>query len=145
MSAPDAPSAGSSSAVAPGATTSAPSPTLPKSKSGARAALEYTGIPPSWFEKRPRLPSRNWLIFLSVTAGLTGLYVYDRREVKRVRAEYVDRVKHLGEVPLHPMDLPRKVRVLGARWPGDEDHERNTQYFRKYVKVRRDPLLSLSC
>lgn len=108
-----------------------------------RAALEYTGIPPSWFSKRPKLPSRNWLIFLSATSGLAGLYIYDRREVRRVRQEYADKVKHLAEEPLHSLDLPRKVRVLGARWPADEDHERNVKHFRKYVKVRICLLLCL--
>lgn len=139
MSAPDvAPPPPSSTVASPSAPTGPPKP-----KSGARAALEYTGIPPSWFEKRPRLPSRNWLIFLSVTGGLAALYTYDRRECARVRTLYVDRVKHLAESPLHPMDLPRKVRVLGARCPADEDYERNARYFRKYVKVCRGRPVSL--
>jgi mitochondrial import inner membrane translocase subunit TIM54 len=93
------------------------------------------GIPPSWFEKRPKLPSRNWLIFLSVTASLTGFYIYDRRECKRIRQEYVDRVKHLAEAPLGTMELPRKVTVYGGKWPGDDEYDRSMKYFRKYVKV----------
>ncbi|EEB88210.1 hypothetical protein MPER_14081, partial [Moniliophthora perniciosa FA553] len=43
----------------------------PIKKSGARAALEFTGIPPSWFDKRPKLPSRNWLIFWTITGSIT--------------------------------------------------------------------------
>lgn len=106
-----------------------------KPKTGVRVALEFSGIPPSWFEKRPRLPSRNWLIFWGVVATTTGYYIYDRRECKRIRQEYVDRVSPLAQVPLHSLDLPRKVVVYGAKWPGDEDHERNIKHFRKYVKV----------
>ena len=105
-------------------------------KSGVRAALEHTGIPPSWFEKRPKLPSRNWLIFLSVTTSIVSYYVYDRRECKRIRAEYASRVAHLAEEPLRTTDMPRKVTVYGAKWPGDEDHDKSLRFFRKYVKVR---------
>jgi import inner membrane translocase subunit TIM54 len=142
---PDAPPAGaaastptpptpSATAAAPAA---APAPGPPKPKSGLRSALEYTGVPPSLFDKRPRLPSRNWLIFLSVTASVAGFYAYDRRECRRIRAEYAARVAHLADAPLHPLDLPRKVTVYAAKWPGDDDWDRNALYFRKYVKVRR--------
>ncbi|KAF8559748.1 hypothetical protein OG21DRAFT_1493038 [Imleria badia] len=31
-------------------------------------------------------------------------------------------------------DLPRKVVVYGAKWPGDEDHQRAVKFFKKYVK-----------
>ncbi|KAG2157505.1 inner membrane protein import complex subunit Tim54-domain-containing protein [Suillus clintonianus] len=105
-----------------------------KSKSGVRAALEFTGIPPSWFEKRPKLPSRNWLIFLSVTTSIVSYYAYDRRECRRIRDEYASRVEHLAKDPLGTADLPRKVTVYGAKWPGDEDHDKSLRFFRKYVK-----------
>lgn len=105
-------------------------------KSGVRAAFEYTGIPPSWFDKRPKLPSRNWLIFLSVTTSIVACYVYDRRECRRIRADYSSRVEYLAKDPLGTTDLPRKVTVYGAKWPGDEDHDKSLRFFRKYVKVR---------
>ena len=107
----------------------------PRKKSGFRTALEFTGIPPSWFDKRPRLPSRNWLIFLSVTQSLIACYVYDRRQSQKIRQEYVDRVKHLAAEPLHSLDFPRTVTVYSAKWPGDDDWDRGSRYFRKYVKV----------
>ncbi|KAK7694045.1 hypothetical protein QCA50_003621 [Cerrena zonata] len=102
--------------------------------SGVKAALRYTGIPPSWLDKRPSIPSRNWLIFIGVTSTITGWYIYDRRQCKNIRQEYVDKVKHLSEVPLHSLDYPRKVTVYGSKWPGDEDSDRSLRYFRKYVK-----------
>lgn len=114
---------------------SAPKPSQVQ-KSGVRAAFEYTGIPPSWFDKRPKLPSRNWLIFLSVTTSIVAYYVYDRRECRRIRADYSSRVEHLAKEPLGTTDLPRKVTVYGAKWPGDEDHDKSLKFFRKYVKVR---------
>ena len=109
---------------------------------GVKAALRYTGIPPSWLDKRPSLPSRNWLIFLGVTSTITGWYIYDRRQCKSIRQEYADKVKHLSEVPLHSLDYPRKVTVYGSKWPGDEDSDRSLRYFRKYVKVRANALFS---
>jgi len=112
-----------------------PSPPHPTKQSGFRTALQYTGIPPSWLDKRPRLPSRNWLIFLSVTQSIIAYYAYDRHQSRKIRQEYVDRVKHLAEDPLQTLDFPRTVTVYGAKWPGDEDWDRASRYFRKYVKV----------
>ncbi|OCH92101.1 hypothetical protein OBBRIDRAFT_833703 [Obba rivulosa] len=103
-------------------------------QSGLKAALQYTGIPPSWLDKRPKLPSRNWLIFLGVTSAVAGYYIYDRHQCTRIKEEYVGKVKHLAEGPLHSLDYPRKVTVYGAKWPGDEDYGRGILYFRKYVK-----------
>ncbi|KAI0811015.1 inner membrane protein import complex subunit Tim54-domain-containing protein [Irpex lacteus] len=102
--------------------------------SGIKTVLQYTGIPPSWLDKRPKLPSRNWLIFLSVTSAITGYYLYDRKQCKEIRQEYVEKVKHLSKVPLPSMALPRKVTVYGCKWPNDEDYDRSLKYFRKYVK-----------
>jgi hypothetical protein len=112
-------------------------PDVASKPSGAASALRYTGIPPSWFQKRPKLPSRNWLIFWTVLGSLTSLYIYDRREVKKIRQNYVERVHWRAEEKLNPLDLPRKVRVYACRWPGDDDHDRSMKYFRRYVKVRR--------
>ncbi|KAH7923547.1 hypothetical protein BV22DRAFT_1068544 [Leucogyrophana mollusca] len=106
----------------------------PKPKSGVRVALEYTGIPPSWLDKRPKLPSRNWLIFLTVTTSVASYYIYDRRECKRIRRSYAERVEHLAQEPLASSDMPRKVTVYGCKWPGDEEYDRSMKYFRKYVK-----------
>lgn len=116
-------------------------PTAPQpQESGIKAALKYTGIPQSWLSKRPRLPSRNWLIFIGVTATVTGYYVYDRQQCKAVRQAYVDKVKDFAGAPLHSHDFPRKVTVYGAKWPDDEDSDRAIKYFRKYVKVRASTL-----
>lgn len=121
---------------------------FPKSQppqSGIKTVLQYTGIPPSWLDKRPKLPSRNWLIFLSLTSSIAGYYFYDRRECKKIRQEYVDKVQHLSKLPLHSMDFPRKVTVYGCKWPADEEYDRSLKYFRKYVKVRNTVILRLMC
>ncbi|KIK31007.1 hypothetical protein PISMIDRAFT_128364, partial [Pisolithus microcarpus 441] len=69
----------------------------PATKSGIRAALEYTGIPQSWLSARPRLPSRNWLIFITLTSSVLSYYTYDRHQARKIRASYIDRVKHFSE------------------------------------------------
>ncbi|KIY50752.1 hypothetical protein FISHEDRAFT_38397 [Fistulina hepatica ATCC 64428] len=109
------------------------SPSSPR-PSGIRTVLQYTGIPPSWLDKRPKLPSRNWLIFLSATGSLVSYYAYDRRQCRKIRQHYVDEVSHFSEEPLPPTGLVRKVTVLGCKWPGDEDYGRSLRHFRKYVK-----------
>lgn len=113
----------------------APSEALAVKNPGIRLVLKYSGIPTSWLDKPPKLPSRNWLIFISVTSSIAGLYVYDRRECKKIKQHYIDRVRELSERPSSPMDLPRKVTVYGAKWPGDEEYDASIKYFRKYVKV----------
>lgn len=47
----------------------------------------------------------------------------------------MDKVKHLAEIPVDPFEVPRRVTVYGAKWPGDEEHDQSLKYFRKYVKV----------
>lgn len=103
---------------------------------GIHSVLRYTGIPPSWFTKRPKLPSRNWLIFIGVTSSLVGLYAYDRKKCKEIRKYYTSRVEDLAQQPMGSLELPRKVTVYTSKWPGDEDYTRSLRYFRKYVKVR---------
>ncbi|KAJ4492660.1 inner membrane protein import complex subunit Tim54-domain-containing protein [Lentinula edodes] len=122
------------------------SPYSQKPKSGFVAALEYTGIPPSLL-KRPKLPGRNWLIFFGVTGSLVGAYIYDRRQCRALREEYIGRVKNLAEeYSWHDgsgletlgkdahLAWPRKLTVYAARWPGDEDYDVAMKYFRRYLK-----------
>lgn len=101
---------------------------------GALDALQHTGIPVGWL-KRPKLPSRNWLIFWGVVSGLSYLYWDDRRQCRRIKDEYVSKVRHLAEVPLGSMELPRKVDVYACKWPGDEEYDRSLKFFKRYVKV----------
>ncbi|KAJ7827537.1 inner membrane protein import complex subunit Tim54-domain-containing protein [Mycena olivaceomarginata] len=76
----------------------------------------------------------NWLIFLSVTSSVAGLYIYDRQQCKAIRKSYVEKVKDLADEPVGSLYRPRKVIVYGGKWPGDEDHDQTLKYFRKYVK-----------
>ena len=103
---------------------------------GFRASLEHTGVPRSVLTWKPRLPSRNWTIFLTVVGTITYLYYDDRRQCKAIREQYLDRVRYRGLEPTgSSLELPRKVKVIGAKWPEDDDDDRALRYFRKYVKV----------
>jgi import inner membrane translocase subunit TIM54 len=104
------------------------------SPGGAFDALEHTGIPKGWL-RRPRLPSRNWLIFWGVVSSLSCLYWYDRRQCRLIKEEYTARVCHLSEAPLGTKELPRRVDVYACKWPGDEEYDRSLKFFKRYVKV----------
>lgn len=85
---------------------------------------------------KPRLPSRNWTIFFTVVGTISYLYYDDRKQCDRIKQEYIDRVKSRAQEPTSgSMDVIRKVKVMGALWPSDEDDDRALRHFRKYVKV----------
>ncbi|KZT54427.1 hypothetical protein CALCODRAFT_510756 [Calocera cornea HHB12733] len=103
--------------------------------SGIRSVLMYTGIPPSLLRMpKLRLPSRNWLIFLGVIGSTTALFVYDRRECRRIRREACEKVAWMADLPLDPQGTVRRVKVYAARQPGDDESAKGMLYFRKWVK-----------
>ncbi|KAF2746581.1 hypothetical protein M011DRAFT_478178 [Sporormia fimetaria CBS 119925] len=82
---------------------------------------------------RMKLPSRNWLIFLTITGSWTGAVLYDRREKKRIQRKYTALVSHIASEPLDPQQMPRKLSVYISAPPADSliparDH------FNEYVK-----------
>lgn len=82
---------------------------------------------------RPRLPSRNWMIFLSITATFTAAVIYDKREKKRAQRKWCKLVEHIAKEPLGRQEMPRKLTVFLESPPGDglrtaQDH------FKEYVK-----------
>ncbi|TEA11896.1 Mitochondrial import inner membrane translocase subunit tim54 [Colletotrichum sidae] len=87
-----------------------------------------------------RLPSRNWMIFLSLTATFSAAVIYDRREQRRATARWARAVAPLAQEPIpNASQLPRKLTVLIEAPPGDglrvaQDH------FLAYIK----PILAAS-
>ncbi|KAL4892143.1 mitochondrial import inner membrane translocase subunit Tim54 [Aspergillus ambiguus] len=82
---------------------------------------------------RLRLPSRNWMIFLTITGSFTAALVYDRREKRHAQQKWCDLVAHLSRDTLPVEQTRRKVTVYLAAPPGDglrvaRDH------FKEYVK-----------
>lgn len=89
--------------------------------------LRMMGIP------RLRVPSRNWSIFWALTGSIAGGIWYDRRERRRVRQEWKDKVSHLANVPISALELPRKVTVYIAPPPNDY-LDATLKHFRDYIK-----------
>lgn len=99
-------------------------------------ALRLLGLPPL-----PRkLPSRNWLIFWTVTTTVTAAIIYDSREKRRATARWAAAVTPLAHQPIsNPSAMPRRITVFLEAPPGDtlraaQDH------FSTYIK----PILASS-
>jgi len=80
-----------------------------------------------------KLPSRNWMIFLTVTGSISAAVIYDKREKRRVQRKWCKLVEHLAKEPLDPRMMPRKLTVFLEAPPTDglrlaQDH------FKDYVK-----------
>ncbi|KAI9369954.1 import inner membrane translocase subunit tim54 [Aspergillus egyptiacus] len=116
----------SSSAAASGqaqtaAPTSAPKPQNP--------AMEMMGLP----RMRFKLPSRNWMIFLTITGSFTAAVIYDRREKRRAQKKWCDLVAHLSKETLPIEETRRKLTVFLAAPPGDGLRTAR-EHFKEYVK-----------
>ncbi|KAL2758804.1 hypothetical protein ACRALDRAFT_2040888 [Sodiomyces alcalophilus JCM 7366] len=124
------------------ATSTAPKPNAsPSSAPGYKAlernpAFRMLGLP-----SLPRkLPSRNWMIFFTVTGSFSAAVIYDRREKKRATARWARAVAPLASEPVpNPSQLPRKLTVMLSAPPGEgvrvaQDH------FLEYIK----PVLAAS-
>lgn len=87
-----------------------------------------------------KLPSRNWMIFWTVSTAISAAIIYDKRETKRATARWAHAVEHLGKEPItNPCAMPRKLTIFLSSPPGDglriaQDH------FTEYVK----PVLAAS-
>lgn len=112
--------------VAPALADTSASKPMPK-KQWKSPALRMMGIP------RFSLPSRNWLIFWSVVAGLGGGIAYDRYEQKQIRAKWMKHVEHYGLETYGNDRIPRKVSIFVAP-PPDNVLDASMKYFRKYIK-----------
>lgn len=82
---------------------------------------------------RWKLPSRNWIIFLSITGSWTAAVVYDRREKKRIQHKWSKMVEHIAKESANERQMPRKLTVYLSAPPADglvaaRDH------FNEYVK-----------
>lgn len=97
----------------------------------------YLGIPQAVLDWRPKMPGPKMTVFLAVTAGLTGAYIYDRRECKRIQQDYIDKVRWMREQTLESDELARRIKVYGARVPEDGELERSSKWFKRYMRASR--------
>ncbi len=82
---------------------------------------------------RFKLPSRNWLIFLSVTGSFTSALLYDRHQTKLAQRKWCTLVSHLALEPLPVDTLQRKLTIYLSAPPGDGLRSAR-EYFQEYVK-----------
>ena len=82
---------------------------------------------------RFRLPSRNWLIFLSVTGSFTTALLYDRYHKRKAQRRWCKVVSHLAEEPLPTTQMPRTITIFLSAPPGDGLRAAR-EHFHEYVK-----------
>lgn len=97
--------------------------------------MRALGIP-SFIKLTNKLPSRNWLIFLSLITGTVSAYFYDQHEIKKIRGEYMDLAEKMSAN--FGKDIPtntklRKVKVVIAPLP-DDYLESSLKTWRRYIK-----------
>lgn len=82
---------------------------------------------------RFKLPSRNWLIFLTITGSWFAAVIYDRREKRKIQQKWSHLVAHIAKEPLPSNELRRKLTVFLSAPPGDGLRSAR-EYFKEYVK-----------
>ncbi|KAL8794496.1 MAG: hypothetical protein Q9195_002969 [Heterodermia aff. obscurata] len=92
-------------------------------------AFRMMGIPNFRF----RLPSRNWLIFLSITGSFTGALMYDRYHKRKAQRRWCQVVSHLADETLAPNQLPRTIAIFLSAPPGDGLRAAR-EHFHEYIK-----------
>ncbi|KAK0268348.1 mitochondrial import inner membrane translocase subunit tim54 [Friedmanniomyces endolithicus] len=108
-----------------GVNTSATAPKKPMAD--GNPAFRMMGLP------RLRLPSRNWLIFLSLSGSIASAILYDKYETRRTKQKWCDVVSHLAREPLDTKNMPRKLTIYLAAPPGDGLRSAR-EHFHNYVK-----------
>ncbi|KAL9027882.1 MAG: hypothetical protein Q9196_003664 [Gyalolechia fulgens] len=101
----------------------------PRPKPTGNPVFRMMGLPNFRF----KLPSRNWLIFLSITGSFTTAILYDRYHKRKAQQRWCNIVSHLAREPMASTQLPRKITIFLSAPPGDglraaRDH------FHEYVK-----------
>ncbi|KAI0965678.1 mitochondrial import inner membrane translocase subunit Tim54 [Xylaria arbuscula] len=105
-------------------------------KAPTTSPLRMMGLP----NLPKKLPSRNWMIFWTLTGSLSAAIIYDKREKKRATARWAKAVSHLAKEPIaSPSEMPRKLTIFLESPPTDglrvaQDH------YTEYIK----PILAAS-
>ncbi|OBA23739.1 hypothetical protein METBIDRAFT_37745 [Metschnikowia bicuspidata var. bicuspidata NRRL YB-4993] len=102
-------------------------PAKPAKKSWSNPALRAMGIP------RVSLPSRNWMIFWTLLASVSGGIYYDKQQQKAIRQKYMKQVEALGQETYTTGRLPRKLSIFIAP-PPDDFLDESLRHFRHYIK-----------
>ena len=90
---------------------------------------KQTGLPNFTF----KLPSRNWLIFWTITGSFTSTLLYDRYQQKKAQRKWCTLVSHLAQEPLPVNMMPRKITIFLTTPPGDGLRV-SRDHFHEYIK-----------
>jgi mitochondrial import inner membrane translocase subunit TIM54 len=101
----------------------------PKAPPKQNPAFRMLGMPNFRF----KLPSRNWLIFLSVTGSFAAAITFDRRQKRAAQKKWCDLVSHIAQHPLPVNQMPRKLTIFLSAPPGDGIRP-SREYFKEYIK-----------
>lgn len=107
----------------------APKYEAPKPAPKQNPAFRMLGMPNFRF----KLPSRNWLIFLSITGSFAAAITYDRQQKKAAQKKWCDLVSHIAQQPLAVNQMPRKLTIFLSAPPGDGIRP-SREYFKEYIK-----------
>lgn len=80
-----------------------------------------------------KLPSRNWLIFLTITGSFTTALLYDRHQQKKAQQRWCKLVSPLAQEPLPTNLMPRRITIILAGPPGDSLRVAR-EHFHEYIK-----------
>ncbi|KAI4184235.1 MAG: hypothetical protein LQ348_004577 [Seirophora lacunosa] len=100
-----------------------------RSKPAGNPVFRMLGLP----NIRLKLPSRNWLIFLSVTGSFTTAVLYDRYHKRKAQQRWCNLVSHIAQEPLPSTAMPRRVTIFLSAPPGDSLRAAR-DHFHEYVK-----------
>ncbi|MCJ1347698.1 mitochondrial import inner membrane translocase subunit tim54, partial [Peltigera leucophlebia] len=92
-------------------------------------AFRMMGIP----RLKLKLPSRNWLIFLSITGSFTTAFLYDRQQKKKAQQRWCNLVSHMANEPLPTNFMPRRITIFLSPPPGDGLRVAR-EHFHEYIK-----------
>ena len=82
---------------------------------------------------KAKLPSRNWLIFLSVAGSFTTALLYDRHQQKLAQQRWCNLVSPLAQEPLPVGVMPRRITIILSGPPGDSLRIAR-EHFHEYIK-----------
>ncbi|KAL9011298.1 MAG: hypothetical protein Q9173_003842 [Seirophora scorigena] len=100
-----------------------------RTKLAGNPVLRMLGLP----NLRLKLPSRNWLIFLSVTGSFTTAVLYDRYHKRKAQQRWCNLVSHIAQEPLPSTAMPRRITIFLSAPPGDSLRAAR-DHFHEYVK-----------
>ncbi|KAF6236688.1 hypothetical protein HO173_004979 [Letharia columbiana] len=99
------------------------------SKAAGNPALRMMGLPNFKF----KLPSRNWLIFGTITGSFTSTLLYDRYHKRKAQRKWCTLVSHLAQEPLPVNMMPRRITIFLTAPPGDGLRV-SRDHFHEYIK-----------